>query len=366
MVSEIEHPAECLDKVLVDRIRNVAHEAEHAGRLHPDQLEAIYQQQWFKMYVPREFGGLELSLPEILRIEESLAWVDGSTAWVVTLCSGAVWFIGFLDDTISNEFFHDKHVCLAGTGRATGIAKVTEQGYEVTGHWKYASGSFHATCFTANCLIYENGKQVLNDDGSPIVRAFIFKKDEVNIVERWHAMGMLATASHSFELKNVSVPANRSFIIDPAHAKLSQPIFRFPFMQLAETTLTVNLSGMALRFIDLCDVILNDENDKSLVKDKFKRSIDSCRKRIEALRIHFFSKVDKAWPLLVSEGSISSSLLSAISETSYALANGSRQVVNELYPFCGLTAADTTTEINCVWRNFHTAAQHALFRNNIA
>ncbi|MBT1705846.1 acyl-CoA dehydrogenase family protein [Chryseosolibacter indicus] len=366
MVLEIEHPSAYLDKSLVTRIRNVAHEAERACRLQTDQLNIIYEQGWFKMYVPHEFGGLELSLPEILRIEESLAWVDGSTAWVVTLCSGAVWFIGFLDDTISNEYFHDKNVCLAGTGRATGIATITEHGYEVTGHWKYASGSFHATCFTANCLIYKDEKQVLNDDGSPLVRAFIFKKDEVNIVERWPAMGMLATTSHSFELKNVSVPANRSFIIDPLHAKLSQPVFRFPFMQLAETTLTVNLSGMALRFIDLCEDILNDENDKNLVKDKFKHSIESCKRRINDLRVLFFTSAEAGWQSIVAGDAIPAVILSEISEASHSLAQGSRQVINELYPYCGLAAADTTTEINRVWRNFHTAAQHALFRNNIS
>ena len=39
--------------------------------------------------MPKENGGLGMSMPEGLRMEETLAWTDGSTGWTVTLCAGA-------------------------------------------------------------------------------------------------------------------------------------------------------------------------------------------------------------------------------------------------------------------------------------
>ena len=100
-------------------IQSLAAQSEALGTLHPDVLEIAYQEEWFKLYVPLAYGGPGKKLPEILRIEEDLAYVDGSTAWTVTLCSGAGWFAGFLDDELAKDIFADRKVCFAGSG-ATG------------------------------------------------------------------------------------------------------------------------------------------------------------------------------------------------------------------------------------------------------
>ena len=153
-----------------ETILKLAPQSEVLGELHPDILEIAYEQEWFKLYVPTVYGGAGKKLPEILQIEEDLAYVDGSTAWTVTLCSGAAWFAGFLDPELANEIFADRKVCFAGSGAVGGTAQKTEKGYRINGHWKYASGALHATIFTANCLLQdENGNDVLNEDGEPII-----------------------------------------------------------------------------------------------------------------------------------------------------------------------------------------------------
>src|SRR6187551_655103 len=123
-----QHPSFYLDKESIEQIRECAGEAENAKRLHDRQLEILYRNKWLKMYVPKKYGGLDLSLPEILKIEECLSWVDGSTAWVVTLCSGAGWFVGFLNPQVADIIFKDDQVCIAGSGALTGVAEITETG----------------------------------------------------------------------------------------------------------------------------------------------------------------------------------------------------------------------------------------------
>ncbi len=92
----IPHPSLLIPTALTDEIIHLSAEAEGLGVLHPRQLSLIYEYKWFKLFVPRSQGGLELSLPEGLRLEEGLAWADGSLGWTVTLCGGANWFIGFI------------------------------------------------------------------------------------------------------------------------------------------------------------------------------------------------------------------------------------------------------------------------------
>jgi hypothetical protein len=53
-------------------------------------------------------------------------------------------------------------------------------------------------------------------------------------------------------------------------------------------------------------------------------------------------------------------VMEEVSLYSRNLAKISRECVDLLYPYCGLAAANTDTEINQVWRDLHTASQHAL------
>jgi hypothetical protein len=52
--------------------------------------------------------------------------------------------------------------------------------------------------------------------------------------------------------------------------------------------------------------------------------------------------------------------MAEIQAAALALVAVSRQAVDELYPYCGLYAAHEGSEINRVWRDFHTASQHSL------
>lgn len=360
----MNHPSTFIDKESLDIIRKYAAAGEELGRLHPEPLRLIYQHRWFQLFVPESHGGLGYSLPQALRVEEALAWADGSMGWTVTLCSGANWFIGFLDETSVKEIFNGEQACLAGSGRPSGKATVSGEGYEVNGSWNYATGAPQATVFTANCFIENEGKLVKNGDGSPLVRSFWFKREEVEIIPNWETIGMVATSSQGFRVKTLHVTSNRCFTINDQQTHLPQPIFRFPFLQLAETTLAINHSGMAVHFMDLCRQIYEEKGKQPLsgkeVLETFGKELLRADQELETARAVFYQAAETAWQELLLSGSIAHSLLETISHTSRQLAKLSRKLVDALFPYCGMTAANPDTEINRVWRDLHTASQHNL------
>lgn len=271
------------------QLRQFAPEAEKLQELHPVQLQVIHGQHWFKLLVPERFGGLGYTLPEVLLLEEGLAWADGATGWTVTLCAGAGWFIGFLDPAIVPAVFNGQAACLAGSGNASGVAKKKGDHYEITGFWSYATGATLATAFTANCTIEEDGRPLKHPDGSPVIRSFLFLPGEVAIRKNWQTMGMIATGSQAFSVNGLSVPQNRSFHIDQQHAVLPDPIYQFPFLQLAETTLAVNSSGMAHRFIELCEPLVNSRTNTRITT-----MLEESRMQLEAIRRRFYHLIGVA------------------------------------------------------------------------
>ncbi|HTI92444.1 MAG TPA: hypothetical protein VL727_17740 [Puia sp.] len=346
------HPSTFLPADVAEILRSKAAEAETKRDLHPDQLALIYTKEWFRMLLP----GNPLSLPQLVRLEEGISWADGSVGWMVTLCSGAGWFAGFFPPAAFSDIFSNKQLCLAGSGAPSGEAHVVPGGYRVDGRWDYASGAVHATAFTANCVIVENGQELMTADGFPLVRPFLFRKEEVSVDKNWNTVGLIATGSHAFEVRNAEVPADRCFDIAPSQAKASHPIYCYPFLQLAEATLAANLSGMGMHFLDCATSFFTGRIHGGRVPvgaaGEINEALEGARHTIQTKRMEFYKTLDHSWERQTD--------FDAVSRCSRELVSAVRSGVDKLYPYGGLGAARPDTEINRVWRDLHTASQHNL------
>lgn len=344
--------------------KHLAQKAEELAYLPQEWLKIIYKEKWFKLFVPKRFDGLGLQFPEILKIEEALAKKDGSLAWTVTLCAGAAWFVGFLDKDLAKQVFKNPKICFAGSGFIGGTANRIGEQYTINGAWTYASGALHATHFTANCKIFEDGKPLLDKNGAPVVKAFLLEKNEVKILDGWCYMGMVATGSHAFKVENQLVPLNRVFDILPEKAKQPDPIFCFPFLQLAEATLVANVLGITLHFIELVDDCFQIRNEKRIYDKQhlnyYLELKQSLQQQLLDLRAQFYQIAEQAWEELQNKKEISKNSLDELSKISRLLALACRENAAKLHPFAGLEAAKKHTEINRVWRDMNTVSQHAL------
>jgi alkylation response protein AidB-like acyl-CoA dehydrogenase len=359
-MEQIEHPSALMQPHWVEVIRCHATEAEQLGKLHPAQLQLIYDQQWFNLLAPAVYGGLQTSLPKLVKTEEALSWADGSLGWVITLCCGAGWFGGFLEPGIAKQIYTDPKACFAGSGAATGTATITGEGYMINGSWKYASGVHHATHITVNCNIMNGGEAVLNADGTPLILPFVLDRNDVKLLSGWKYIGMIATGSDAYEVSGLYVDKSRCFKIDASDAIIDAPLYRYPFLQLAEATLAANLSGMAVHFTDLCiPAFKNKATNLRRVNagnvEVMTEALLQAKKLLNQARATFFKAVEASW-----KEPENTEALKTVSYTSRVLAKTARECVDELYPYCGLTAASPDTEINRVWRDLHTACQHAL------
>lgn len=360
MKADMDHPSTRLLPHWVDSVRGHAAEAEQLCKLHPAQLELVYQQQWFNLLAPAAYGGLQTPLPQLVAIEEALSWADGSLGWVVTLCCGGGWFGGFLEPGMAQQVYADAQACIAGSGAATGTAEISGEGYIINGSWKYASGVQHATHITVNCVITENNLAVLKPDGTELILPFILKRADITLLPGWKYMGMIATGSDAYEITGVYVDKTHCFKIDAEAAVIDAQLYRYPFMQLAEATLAANLAGMAVHFADLCTSAFANKatNLRRVSAANVATMMDALETQtalLDQIRAAFFDTVNASWQQPGDDN-----LLQQVSRTSRVLAKTARECVDALYPYCGLLGASPDTEINRVWRDLHTASQHAL------
>ena len=347
------------------RIARHAAAADVSGFLHPVQQALLHRRGWLKMLAPRAAGGAELPLPEVVRLEEAVAAVDGSMGWVLTLCAGAGWFAGFLPPALARQIIGTPRVCLGGSGAPTGYADQEGDGYRISGRWDYASGAPMASHFTLNAVLRADGQVLLDEHGAPRIRAFLVPAALVRLEPTWRSIGMRASASHSYRIDRQWLSKEHGFTISPGAATADGPLYQFPFYSLAYLTLAANVAGMAGHFVREAEACMQRRRHpaKGLPLLELPQVAALLRAKQQALasaRAAFYDVLDASWATVASGATLSEAAMQAIQASSLALTAAARAAVDQLYPYCGLYAANQDSTINRVWRDFHTASQHNL------
>ena len=358
------HPLSARD---AGRIARHAAAADAARWLHPVQQALIHSRGWLRMLAPRALGGAELALPDVVRLEEAIARVDGSMGWTVTLCAGAGWFAGFLEPELARAILATPRVCLAGSGAPTGHADREGEGWRISGLWDYASGAPMATHFTFNAVLREGGVALLDEQGQPRIQAFVVPADMVEVVPSWRSIGLRATASHAYRMERRWVHARHGFVIDPPRAREQGPLYRFPFLAFAFVTLAANVAGMAAHFVELARECIARRrnrfggNGEPLIEAPAVRAVlVATSASLGEARGRFYDQLDATWARVQAGAPVEEGEAARMQALAMAWVDASRRAVDTLYPYCGLHAAREDSEINRVWRDFHTASQHAL------
>jgi hypothetical protein len=85
-----------------------------------------------------------------------------------------------------------------------------------------------------------------------------------------------------------------------------------------------------------------------------------ARRELTLLRHNFYHAAAHSWEQLLQHGIARPDQLALAGASSRTLVRECRLLVQELFPYCGMAAADPRSELNRVWRDLFTASQHTL------
>ncbi len=312
----------------------------------PEVLEALKQQNAYNIWVPKAFGGQELSLIDGLKVLQAFARVDGSLGWTVTLCSGANFFIGNLLPETARVIFSSPAI-LGGSGGLFGTAEKVGDTYRLSGKWKYATGAPYLTHFTLNAKIIEGGKELKNDDGSPKFLSFVIPAKEVTIINDWNTMGLKATATHSFVVCDVIVKSSYSFVYNTFYQP--QPVFKIHFSIFADLTLWVNYIGMAEHFLAEVEKIGRSNKGSTL-----REVLAEANQKVYT----FCNEIER---IISHQGANSDFQILEIHEVASQSVRKISIAITEMFPYLGIGACRTDHPLNLIFRDFFTATQHHNF-----
>jgi indole-3-acetate monooxygenase len=219
LLSERARPySEQIQKIAAT-IREHADRAEREAQIPREVVDAFHDAGLFRILIPREMGGAELTIPDSLRLTEEVARIDGSVGWNFAICAGGPIFGYNLSRAAFEKIYGDPRGVSAGSlNPMTTQVVAVEGGWRLIGKATYASASAHATYLMAAGLVLRDGAaQIVG--GVPVLRAGLFPIKHAKILDTWSTAGMRGTGSNDCVYENVFVPDE--FTFDWLNAKSS-------------------------------------------------------------------------------------------------------------------------------------------------
>jgi hypothetical protein len=136
-------------------ITSLRDEIERERRLPAELVETLRELGFFSLWLAKDFGGLELSLTDYVRVTEALSRYDGSVGWCAGIAASYCFFSGFLPEPVARRIFVDDRALVAGQLTPQGKAEVVDGGYRVTGRWAYGSGINHSEWILGGCVVHD-------------------------------------------------------------------------------------------------------------------------------------------------------------------------------------------------------------------
>ena len=224
-------------------IEESADDSEQEGHLTERLVDALHEAQLFRMLLPKPYNGLEVTPVTFMRSIEAVARHDASTAWCLCQQNGCSMSAAIARPDVAVLIWGDdpRGALAWGPGKATAVP--VEGGYSVTCDLSFCSGMHNSTWLGAHCMVLENGEPQKDSSGKTTIRTMLIPKSEIEISYTWDVIGLRATGSDGYVLKDHFVPLEHSVIRD----KEEELTYRTSLYLFRQTNLyACGFSGVAI------------------------------------------------------------------------------------------------------------------------
>lgn len=351
---------------LAPRIREAAPQIEAERRLPQALADEMRDAGLFHLAVPRSYGGVEADPVTASRVIEEISAADGSAGWCVMLAAQSGLYCGFIPPAVAASIFEPGGI-FAGTarpiGRAVPVTEGARDGYTISGRWPFASGSSHATHFTGEALLYEDGGDTPSKDesGNDRVVAFFVPRDQVVIHDTWDTTGLRGTASNDFEAAPTFVPADHVF-------DFSTPQHDWPLLRCGGL-IFMNHGAQAL---GLARAALEAARETFTTKrgwggvplqevGRVQETVAIATARFEAAKSYYYGSAEALWQDVQSSGGEGDPVLRAkVRLAANHAVTESLGAVDLLHRAMATTAIQRANPLDRIFRDIHTAGAHVM------
>jgi len=350
---------------IAPRVRARARQTE-ADRLVPrETIDEMAAAGLFGIITPRVFGGSELGISALVEVTTELASACGSTGWVYGVLAGHSWLLNLFPVEAQQEIFADPRALTATVFRLAGKVERVEGGFRLTGgEGRFCSGVDHATWIVVGCPV--------SGAGPPDPHFFVVPRKEFEIIDDWFTAGMRGTGSRSIRVQESFIPQHRAVRVQdmaggtsPGARFHARPLYRMPFQDVSPFSLVGAPLGMARAAVRAFGESLRASVQK-MPEDQVSGQAATFARLATAS-----AEIDAAYALALEDaGRLDAAAgpeeLGDVTRARFPrdwafAAQTARHAVNRVFEAAGGSGIYDASELQRIWRDVNSAAQHFAF-----
>ena len=349
---------------LCDEIRERACSGEFDQQAYVSQdiIQKLKQLGVYRAFVPKRFGGDEISPRQFCELIERLSMADGSVGWVASFGMSPA-YLGSLPEATLQELYKDSpDIVFAGGIFPPQSAELVDDCFMVNGRWKFSSG-----CKGADIVGVGIAPKKHNEtQGLP--RMAVLPAHKAKIEMTWDTVGLKGTGSHDLVVENVSVPEAWTFVRGEP-SKLPEPFFKYPSLSLATQVLTVVGIGVAAAALDEFKKLAPGKASITGGAEIANRPVtqyefSQAQAEFLAARNWFYQTMDVVWNEILAGRQPAAQQISDMRLSCTHAARVSARVARKMQMLAGMTAIYTNNPFSRFVNDTNVVTQHAFMGDN--
>lgn len=333
-----------------------------AGRRLPAAIaEELARAGLFRIFLPKAYGGIDLTPMEAMEVFEELARADASVAWCVWNAN-THWTVAQLAPEVARAIHANPDVVTANSTRASGQAEAVPGGYRVSGRWALVSGCELGAWMVLLCVVHEHGRPRLTPAGAPENRFMILPSSECDIIDTWTVGGLRGTGSHDVVVRDRFVPSSFGCSFTDPHI-LPEPRYRMPPFSRVIPGLGAMALGVARTAIETLTEIAAGKTPERVTQTLRENHgaqvrVSQAESLVCSARLFLFDSLERLWTGLLATGAASKEARAHVRlAASHAVASAV-QAVDLMYGAAGASALYTSCPLERAFRDVHAITQH--------
>jgi alkylation response protein AidB-like acyl-CoA dehydrogenase len=297
---------------------------------------------------------------------EEISKVDSGAGFIVGNGNTNAYMMLALPEEGVREIFADRGAVLVGGGFPPAQAVPAPGGYRVTGQAGFASGAHLASWVFAFAMIMNDGKPSLGPNGAPTMLIAVLRRDECELLDTWHTLGLRSSDSHDFKYTDVFVPVTRAAPLAPLvnpNPLFDGPVYRAR-LWAGHPAFALTGLGAARAALDATIELASTKTPNFMTQkvgdsQSVQRLLGRAEAKWRAARAYVYETVDELWQhqltgeFVTHEHAIDMQLASAFAIES------AREVTELLHEIAGSTGFREGNPLERLFRDVHTMSQHA-------
>jgi indole-3-acetate monooxygenase len=319
----------------------------------PEELVALLGESGLlRAGAPAEVRGLELPPGVALRCAEAVARGNASAGWCVSIAITSSLLVAYLPASSRDALFGEGRGVAAGVWAPRGTGRTVDGGVVVSGRWAFCSGISHADMMFAGCLV--------DDQRVPSVVAL--RKEDLQVLDTWHTLGLRGTSSHDTVADEVFVPTDRVFSLFDGPI-VDRPLYRFPVFGFFALSIGAAALGNARAAIDDLVELACAKKGLGSTRTLAERpatqaAVATAESALSAARALYYQAIETAWQASQDGEGVSVEARNQLRLAATHAVRTSADVVRDMYELAGGSAIYDNSPLQRRFRDAYTATAH--------